>query len=172
MTCGEKRKLQCPSLRIYVLSHRRVDLINLSVFGDGVIDAFLDGKDVVFIAQVTGSLPYDLDATRCWQSCEIHSCGRLNTEAHFDRTACMKPVTLFMYYVNLQPDQEACSRRHWSGCVSQTEHSCSVVSVCSLTDCAARIPWKAAGWRWLWHSLHPGPFFLDGKAWKSQHQYH
>lgn len=66
-----------------VVSHRRVDLINLFVFGYGVIDPFLDGLDVVFIAQVIGSLPCNLDPPRCWQGCEIHSCGRLNTETHF-----------------------------------------------------------------------------------------
>lgn len=94
-----------------MLSHRRVDLINLFVFGNGVIDPFLDGQHVVFIAQVAGSLPCDLDPPRCWQGCEIHTCGRLNTDTHFKRPACVKRDTPLIYTVNLQPDQEACSRR-------------------------------------------------------------
>lgn len=138
-----------PSRRWLVLSHRRVDLINLFVFGYGVIDPFLDGQHVVFIAQVTGSLPCDLDAPRCWQGCEIHTCGRLNTDMHLERPVCVKRDTPLISIVNLQPDQEACSRRRWSGCVSQTEHSCSAVSACSSAGCAAHIPWRAAGWRWL-----------------------
>lgn len=59
-------KLVTVELTCVVLSHRRVDLINLFVFGYGVIDPFLDGQDVVFIAQVTGGLPCNLDPPRCW----------------------------------------------------------------------------------------------------------
>lgn len=48
------------------LSHRRVYLINLFVIGYGVIDPLLHGQDVVLIAQVTSSLPCNLDAPWCW----------------------------------------------------------------------------------------------------------
>lgn len=71
--------MSCVNVAEVALSHRRVDLIKLLVFGYGVVDPFLDAQDVVFIAQVTGILPCDLDAPRCWQGGEIHSCGRLTT---------------------------------------------------------------------------------------------
>lgn len=95
MTVGGKkerqhsRKLVPVEPTCVVLSHRRVDLINLFVFGYGVIDPFLNGQDVVFIAQVTGSLPCDLEPPRCRQGCDVHSCGGLNTEMYFERTVSM-----------------------------------------------------------------------------------
>lgn len=57
-------------------------MIDLFVLGNGVIDSFLDGQDVVLIAQVTRSLPRNLDAPWCRQGSQIHSCGRLNTHPH------------------------------------------------------------------------------------------
>lgn len=69
---------------------------------------------------------------------------------------------------NLQPDPAACSRQHWSVCAGQTERSCSAASVCSLAGCVAHIPWKAASWKWLLHSLHLGLSSLDDTVYKKQ----
>lgn len=97
-TEGKKEQRRCKLITVertsVVLSHRRVDLINLFVFGYGVIDPFLDGQDVVFIAQVTGGLPCDLDPPRCWQGCQIHSCSRLNTETHFEKPVSMESLLI------------------------------------------------------------------------------
>lgn len=63
-------------------------MIELFVLGYGVIDPFLDGEDVVLVAQVTRSLPRNLDAPWCRQGRQVHSCSGLNTCMHFkDRVA-------------------------------------------------------------------------------------
>lgn len=63
-------------------------MIELFVLCYSVIDLFLDGQDVVLIAQVTRSLPRNLNAPWCREGCQIHSCSRLNTYTYFKGLCC------------------------------------------------------------------------------------
>lgn len=62
--------------------YRRVYLVELLVLGDGVVDPFLDRLDVLLVVQVTGGLPSYLDPPGCRQSCQVHSCSRLQNRTY------------------------------------------------------------------------------------------
>lgn len=54
-------------------------MIERFVLGYSVIDPFLDGQDMMLIAQVARRLSRNLDAAWCRQGCQVHPCRRLNT---------------------------------------------------------------------------------------------
>lgn len=63
----------------YVATHLGVDLVEVLVFGDGVIDLLLHVGDMLLVGDVAGRLSRDLDAPRSGQGHQVHPCGGLST---------------------------------------------------------------------------------------------